>query len=243
MSVFERTIEEIVDENFLYGRALYHLGIDFFELKKSKLSDICEERGLNRRSIVRNFYKFDSSARLPFKEIDEYPVPLLIRFLKHSHTTYIKEYLPYVGKLIEKVPSDTIEAAKDLKEVFPLFMEDFINHIYEEEDELFDYLLTLARFEKSTKDLTIGTLLPYFSISLTDLREHHLLSDEMSSMRDLIRELPVDTLELRIIVRELNAFDRELLYHAEIEDQILFPKSIELERNVWKKLNNLARFN
>lgn len=243
MSVFEKTIEEIVEENFLYGRALHHLGIDFFAMKKSTLSDICIARGLDRRSVIRNFYKFDGSARLPFRQIAEYPVPLLIRFLKHSHTTYIKEYLPYVGKLLDKLPEDDLDTVKDLKEVFPLFVEDFINHIFEEEDELFEYLSVLSKFNRSKRVPPIKDLLPYFNISLIELREHHQIDDEMSSMRELIQELPLKTLEMRIIVRELKAFDRELLYHAEIEDQILFPRAIELEQNVWEKVNSFAKVN
>jgi regulator of cell morphogenesis and NO signaling len=243
MSVFEKTVAEIVEENFLYGRALHHLGIDFFALQEQKLKEICKEKGLNERSVIRNFYKFDTPVRLPLNQIDDYPLPLLIRFLKHAHTTYIKEYLPYVGKLIEKIPHQGIEAVSDLKEVYPLFVEDFIHHIYEEEDEVFSYLLALLKFEKSHFRNPMIDLLPYFSISLEQLRDQHQLEDEMSSMRELIREIPSNTLEFRIVIRELNAFDRELLYHAEIEDQIMFPKAIQLEQKVWEKVNSIAKAN
>jgi regulator of cell morphogenesis and NO signaling len=69
-----------------------------------------------------------------------YPIDLIIEYLKHGHLYYLLSIsCPYIGQLGGKVsgqPSglqyDQVE--KDLKILFPLFLEDFIHHIYEEED-------------------------------------------------------------------------------------------------------------
>ena len=118
-----------------------------------------------------------------------YPFPLILEYLRYAHNSYIKNHLPYVGRLI-----DTLDAAdptvQDLKQVFPLFVEDFIHHIYEEEDELFAYVRFLYKMERQPLNFQLYRVwLNFQSISLKDLRHHHVNEDEMAGMRELIDEI------------------------------------------------------
>ena len=44
--------------------------------------------------------------------------------------------------------------ASDLKSIFPLFVEDFVHHIYEEEDTLFTYIGRLTNFVRSQRPVS-----------------------------------------------------------------------------------------
>ena len=72
--VFDKTLAEIVDENYVYARALHYLGISFFENPSKNLREICEERGLERGQVIESFYLFDSCERLSFNELKAYPI-------------------------------------------------------------------------------------------------------------------------------------------------------------------------
>src|SRR5687768_11099672 len=143
-------IQELVDKNYVHGYVLFYLGIRFYEYSELTLAQVCERRGLKVEQIIR---ELESPTNL--KEADlpliSYPIDLIIEYLKHSHFLYIKHKLPYIAKLVDSFKADQEEyklVERDLKLVFPLFVEDFIHHIYEEEDTLFRYIKALERASK-----------------------------------------------------------------------------------------------
>ncbi|MEL7006734.1 MAG: hypothetical protein AAFN93_29010 [Bacteroidota bacterium] len=146
MSVLHRKIGSVVEENFVYARALHHLGIDFFLDEHRSLQEVCREKGISRQQVVKCFYEFDNASKSSFSELLVYPMDLLLEYLKHSHHIFIKEKLPYISYLLSHHQAEELQ---DLKVVFPEFVEDFIKHIYEEEDELFHYLSDLHKLSSN----------------------------------------------------------------------------------------------
>ncbi len=239
MSVLDRKIGEIVDENYIYGRALKYLGIEFYEFEHHTLGALCSDRGISKSRLIRSFYQFDSTSRIPISEIQSYPLKLTLEYLRFAHHTYIKDFLPYIANLISKIP-DRCENTKDLKAVFPLFVEDFIKHVYEEEDKLFQYINHLLQ---TRKDKKFHHFAHQSAFSLKEMRDHHLDEDEMEGIRNLLSEIKVEDLITGVVIKEIKAFDREILYHAQIENEILFPEAIKLEREILTKVSELVRLN
>ncbi|WP_420317622.1 iron-sulfur cluster repair di-iron protein [Ekhidna sp.] len=236
--VFEKTVGQIVDENYVYARALHYLGVDFFEEPNKKLKEVCLERGLDRKTVIKSFYSFDSCHRLSFSEIEKYPIELLIAYLKHTHHIFIKEKLPYIVHLVRKCRQE-----EGLKNLLPEFVEDFIKHIYEEEDSTFKYIELLCKIKKGAVSASLDLMCGFKDYSLKIEFEEHQHEDEFGGIRALATSIkPVD-LHDHILLHEINAFDREMIYHAEIENEIFFPKAIELEEAVGRKIKNLSTLN
>ena len=236
--VFEKTISQVVDENFVYARALHYLGIEFFETPDKKLKEICEERGLDRQKVIKSFYRFDSCPRLSFDDLAKYPIELLTEYLKHSHHIFIKEKLPYIVNLVKKWKRED-----SLKSLFPEFVEDFIKHIYEEEDTTFEYIHILSELKKGSSSAAFKFLTAFNDYSFKSEFEEHQNDDEFGAIRSMISSLnPLDIHE-RVLIQEIQAFDREMIYHAEIENGIFFPKAIVLEKEINKKIKILSTQN
>ena len=96
MSVLDRKIGDIIDENYIYGRALKYLGVEFYDYQDATLGAICAEKGISKSRLVRSFYQFDSNSRIPIKEIQSYPLKLTLEYLRFAHHTYIKDMLVIV---------------------------------------------------------------------------------------------------------------------------------------------------
>ena len=241
MHVLKKTVKSLLDENFIYARALHYLGVDFFHYEEATLAEVCQERRIDHQRLVRSFYHFDTKSRIPFQEIKEYPLPLVVAYLRFAHQTYIKDYLPFIGRLLQQV--DTTQSSLiDLVDVFPLFIEDYIKHIYQEEDELFGYVHQLQQIKKDHfKGAAMLLLNP--RPSLQKMLSEHASEDEMAPMRELVEEVHPDSLLTNVIVKEIRAFDREMLYHAAIENEILFPKAIALEDEILQKVKRLSSLN
>ena len=240
MRSLDKTIGSVVEENYVYARALHHLGIEFFENEHLQLDKVCRERGISRQQVIKCFYEFDKSKNSSFSELASYPIDLLLEYLRHAHYLFIKEKLPYILFLLTNCNQPHIQ---ELQGVFPAFLEDFIRHIYDEEDSLFKYTRVLYKMDRGRYKNPSAALMPYKNFSLKEMQGEHHDEDEMQNLRELIEDLNTPDLHTQVIVSELKAFDREVLYHAEIENEILFPKALELEEAVWAQLRRLSKLN
>ena len=236
--VFEKTIEQVVNENYVYARALHYLGIDFFEEPNRKLKEICREKGLNRQKVIKTFYEFDSTNRFSFEELKSYPIELLIEYLKHAHHVFIKEKLPYIVHLVKEW-----KGGEGLKNLLPEFVEDFIKHIYEEEDTTFQYIELLCAIRKGSVNAPFNLMMDFKNFSLKAEFEEHQDEDEFGAIRSLLSSIDAKDLHDRVLVHEVQAFEREMIYHAEIENNIFFPKAIELETSISRQIKILTTLN
>jgi len=65
--------------------------------------------------------------------------------------------------------------------------------------------------------------------------EHQAVGDSMAAIRELSGgyQPPDDACgTYRLVFEELNAFERDLHTHVHLEDNVLFPKAVELESKV-----------
>lgn len=230
MRLFNRTLSSLVDENFVYARALHCLGIEFYDHPNRKLGEICAEKGLKKDQVIQSFYLFNKSHQFSFRQLQHYPLEIVIEYLKHTHHLFIKEKLPYIVRLLNKY-----EEENDLTLVFPEFVDEFIEHIYQEEDTIFHYIRHLVDLEKAVSPEKAINHFKFDHISLSRVLAEHEEEDELEGIRNLIEDREDTSIHWKVIANEIRAFDREMWYHAEIENKILFPRAIELE----KKVNNL----
>lgn len=241
-------IHELVDKNYVHGYVLFYLGIRFYEYSELTLAQVCEQRGLKVEQVVREL-----EAPTHLKEADlpliSYPVDLIIEYLKHSHFLFIKHKLPYIARLVESFKAqhnDYLQIERDLKIVFPLFVEDFIEHIYEEEDTLFHYILALEKASKG--NFSQGKL--YYLMEKNSVQKfalgHEAHDDEMEGIRKITKDYRLfdsAPLHVKVIYNELEAFEKSLITHARIENEILLPKAMGIESKVKKRFFEQAKFN
>ena len=124
---------------------------------------------------------------------------------------------------------------RDLKVVFPLFVEDFIHHIYEEEDTLFTYIRALERAAKGQYNPTRLFYMLEKSSLHKFASEHESHDDEMLGIRKITNNYSAEAttpLHVRVMYNELKSFEQSLIVHARIENEILFPKAMALESKV-----------
>lgn len=233
----DKRITDLVDKNYVYAYVLFYFNIRFFEYAEETLEQVCQQKRLNIDQVVRELESPDrhQDADLP---LVSFPIDLIIEYLKHSHFVFIKNKLPYITKLVETFKTDQDEfkgVEKDLKILFPLFVEDFIEHIYEEEDTLFVYIQAL---ERATKDHYNPSKLFYLmernSVQKFAM-EHQAHDDVMEGIRRITKDYNLGThgpLHIKVIYNELKEFEKSLITHARIENEILFPKAMVLENKV-----------
>ena len=241
-------ISVLVDQNYVHAYVLYYFGIKFYDYSELTLAQVCKKCGLKVEQVIR---EMEDPALLREADLPlmSYPIDLIIEYLKHSHFLFIKHKLPYIARLVESFKANhddykTVE--RDLKIVFPLFVEDFIQHIYEEEDTLFVFISSLDR---ATRNKFIPTKL-YFLLEKNSVQkfamEHDVHDDEMQGIRNITKDytlLPNAPLHVKVLYNELKDFEKSLVTHARIENEILFPKAMALENKVKQMFFEKIKFN
>ncbi|HEY4654577.1 MAG TPA: iron-sulfur cluster repair di-iron protein [Cyclobacteriaceae bacterium] len=248
LALKDKLISELVDQNYVHAYVLYYFGVKFYEYSERTLEQVCNERNLKIDQVIR---EMESPSHVQDADLPllAYPIDLIIEYLKHAHFLFIKHKLPYIARLVESFKAnhpDYTNLEKDLKFVFPLFVEDFIQHIYEEEDTLFTYIKLLERALK-------GRCNPsslYYQMEKNSIHkfavEHEAHDDEMGGLRKITLNYTLEgtaPLHIKVIFEELKDFEKNLTTHARIENEILFPKAMALENRVKLAFFDKVRFN
>lgn len=244
-----KKITELVTHDHLLAHVLYSFGIPFYEYPTQTLEQVCLEKGLAMEPVVKGLELSHENFKESELPLFSYRIDLIIEYLKHAHYLFIKHKLPFIHKLVLNFKADHKEyegVEKDLKVLFPLFMEDFIHHIYEEEDTLFKYIHSLERANQ-------GRYHPsglYHSMEKHSLQrfalEHEAHDDEMEGIRKITKDYyltPDAPLHVKVIYIELIEFEKNLQAHARIENEILFPKAMQLENQVKVAFFEKAKWN
>lgn len=238
MRLFDRTLASLVDENFVYARALSCLGVEFYQYPNKTLKEICAEKGLKSEQVIQSFYLFNKSHQFSFRELQRYPLEIVLGYLRHMHHLFIKEKLPYIVKLLYNY-----ETKNDITLIFPEFVDEFIEHIYLEEDTVFYYIRHLLDFETQPLPAKMEKHISFSHLNLSAILESHEEEDELAGIRNLVEDRNDPSIHWKVITNEIQAFDRELWYHAEIENKILFPRAVKLEERVNKLFLEIIKQN
>src|SRR5690606_1049890 len=121
------------------------------------------------------------------EELFLHPIEVLVEYLKKKHHFFLRLELPFLSNMIsgirtEKAYEDLLE---DMRLMFPLFVDDFIHHIQEEESTLFRRISLLHQIERGEFNL-IDALTLLDSTPIHDLaEEHEVHDDEMEGIRRL----------------------------------------------------------
>jgi regulator of cell morphogenesis and NO signaling len=242
-------LEDLVIENRIRAKVLFYFGIKFYEHSEQTLAQVCAQKGLSVQQVVREFEQADADAAYSSLPLVNYPIELIIEYLKHAHFVFVKRTLPYLGRLIDSfhpAPGPYLAIGKDLQLLYPLLLEDFIHHIYEEEDTLFTYILQLDRAQQ-------GVFHParlFYTMEKNSIHrfavDHEAHEDEMAGIRSITHNYQLEAtapLHLKIIYAEMQAFEESLMRHASIENNILFPKAMALENTVRQAMKEKISLN
>ncbi len=244
-----RRIGDLVEQDNVRAYVLYYFGIRFYEYSEKTLVEACCDKGLEVEKVVQELEYPAHPLTEESIPLVSYPIDLIIEYLKHAHFIFVKRKLPYISKLVESFRTDHALYAsivKDLKILFPLFVEDFVRHIYEEEHTLFHYIKMLERSEhRKYNPSELFYLMERHSVQRFAM-QHEVHDDEMVGIRKITHDYRVESttpLHVKVIYSELISLEKSLQTHARVENEILFPKAMTLENKVKQVVLERTKFN
>lgn len=242
------SVGQLVSENYVFASVLHYFGISFYQYPTDSLEKVCQKHKVNPRQLIAHLESWAQQKEPSTEELYLNPIELLVAYLKKKHYYFVRQELPFLSNMISGIHAEPgfVSLMEDLRIMFPLFVEDFIHHIHEEESRLFKRIELLQDIEDGHFQIH-DALVILEKDPVEHLADHHEIhDDEMEGIRKLTQDYFLEEnapLTMKVLYHELQNFERELTIHAKIEDELLFPKAVQLEKEALRKIRKQIQTN
>ena len=222
---------DIIHLNYQTVSVLHRFGIELGFGDKT-IEEVCAGNSLDTDFFLEIINAFHDKDYFPQKRLQSFSITLTVNYLKKAHEDYLEDKLPYIEKMIDQLISGSgKETAKFklLKKFFREYEEEFIAHLKREDEVVFPYALSIEKafMEKKKADIPGNYSMKNF------IGEHSDIEEKLTDLKNIIIKYlpPVGHRKLfNSILTELFTLEKDLIDHSRIEEKILAPKVIEMEK-------------
>jgi len=232
------TLKSIVTDDFRAAAVFEKFSLDFCCGGGVTIEQACSKKGLDPAPVFAELQELDRKAGGQTPNFSAWPPDELINYIVNVHHKYVREAIPVLLAHTQKVAAVHGERHPEVVEIarhFNMVAQDMAAHMMKEEQVLFPYILELV---KAKRNGTVMAGSPFGGVQ-NPIRmmemEHQAAGDEMAAIRSLTANYtpPDDACTTyRVSFRELQLFEEDLHRHVHLENNILFPKAITLEREL-----------
>ena len=234
----DETLGQIAAKDLRKAEVFKKYGLDFCCGGKKTVKEACAEKGLDVTKIEQELQQADkilSSRPVPY---NDWNLDFLADYIVNTHHSYIKKILPDLVAYSAKVTSVHGQQHSELFKINKLVTEvnaELSDHMMKEEKILFPYIKELALADKNhqaPQASRFGTV--QNPINMMEM-EHEAVGKSMDEIRTLSYNysLPEDACaSYSLLYKMLNEFENDLHVHVHLENNILFPKALNLEKNL-----------
>ncbi len=232
------TVGQIAAKDLRKAEVFKKYGIDFCCGGKKTVREVCAEKGIDAAIVEQELSQANSSSFAPNNnQYNEWNLDFLADYIINTHHAYVRKYLPELRGFALKVAR--VHGSRH-PELLPMLhhveeiAEELTEHITKEEQTLFPRVKAIVRAQAEQKPLEQnGTSLA----KMIELMESE--HDEVGRAFDSIREqsnnfaIPDDACtSYKLYFQMLQEFENDLHLHIHLENNILFPKSAEVEKKL-----------
>jgi regulator of cell morphogenesis and NO signaling len=228
----QKTVGEIAASDYRATQVFEKYGIDFCCGGQKGLGEACAEKGLSADQVLQELEQASLSAGGPGENYDQWELDFLADYIVNQYHTYTKSMLPRVMEFANKVVEahgdrhpETLLIAQKWRDL----VADMTAHLQKEERVLFPYIKSLVQGKRDGR-LPLGSALQIIQVMEA---EHESVGKCLAEIESLSQGFtpPQDACNTyRALYGYLAEFDQATKKHVHLENNILFPKAIRLEK-------------
>ena len=232
----ENTIGEVVAKNFHTAKVFEDFGLDFCCGGKKTIQDACMEKGINPNTII-NSLAIADAANGSTAHFDKWDLDFLIDYIVTNHHSYVLNEITTIDHHLQKVVLKHGEKHPEVYKIEMLFnelKEELVVHLQKEEKMLFPYIKKMVIAEKNSLEFPFPPFGSVKSPVLVMEHEHEIAGGIMHEIKKVSNSFtpPEDACTtFRILYSELAEFEADLHIHIHLENNILFPKAVRMEKS------------
>jgi regulator of cell morphogenesis and NO signaling len=235
MTATTRTVREIALEEPTSIRVFEHYGIDYCCGGKKPLAEACAANNVEVDAVIA---ALEAASQGPAPAAEDWAKVSLERLSAHivaKHHAYVKQELPRLAALAEKVVRRHGATHAELPLIqakLALLSEELVQHLAKEEVVLFPYVVKLERALATGSTLPRGCFGTVANPIAMMTAEHDAAGGLLAEIRELSFQFtpPLGACPTYSgFYAGLQEFEQDLHQHIHLENNILFPRAIEME--------------
>ena len=222
------TVGEIVANDFRTSSVFKKAGIDFCCGGKQSFAEACAENRVDALEMENEILKITEEPVNEFMNFKNWDAVFLCEYIVNTHHKFVLKNLPELVFYTQKIASVHGDHHPELIEVADLFVKinaELLQHLKNEEEVLFPAIKQVVNSGSANAKATIVSEIA----RMTD--EHEFAGGAMDEINRITKgyKVPEDGCNTyRVAYKLLEQFEDDLHTHVHLENNILYPKALEL---------------
>lgn len=232
----ETKVKDIALFNPAARRILEDAGLDYCCGGGKSLDEACLHADVSPDEILNRLRENNRHTTPEDQNWTAMSLSDLTRHIREKHHQYVREAIHHIQPLLGKVISKHGTSHAELGEIGKLFTEvskEMIMHMQKEEQVLFPYIGALERAVRTREPVEP----PFFQTVMhpihTMMKEHDAAGVLIKQIRELTSAYIVPAnacTSFKALYEALREFEADLHQHVHLENNVLFPRAVEMER-------------
>lgn len=205
----------------VYANLFEKIGIDYCCKGKKTLKELCIEKNLDPKDVLDQLEGISTTS--PAENLDKLSLNDLISHIIKKHHDYLREELPRLNGLVNKVATrhgSLHPELVELRDTFEKFKVEVLNHIEKEETIVFP---AIARFAADKKNPNNG-LENHLSVLDLEHIEAGAALEKMNRLTNGYTPPAGACTTYHVMLSSLSTLEKDMHEHVHKENHILFPQ-------------------
>jgi regulator of cell morphogenesis and NO signaling len=236
----DTVVRDIVQADYRTAAVFDAYGIDYCCGGRWSVSAACLMKGVQQDELLDKLRQVTRTLTLSTAHaFEEWDIDFLIDYIQRVHHTYLRTNLPPLNEALDRFAGkhrNKYAYIPELEELFMRFSAETLQHITQEEEVTFPYILQVAH-AYADKDSLATLLVKTLRKPLPPVmeQEHRIFSNFILPIRELtsLYTPPENACTShRVLLGRLRELDNDLSQHIYLETAILFPRIINMEKEL-----------
>ena len=236
MNLPESKVADVVASNSAAAQVFKKYGIDFCCGGGMSIEKACERKNVDIQLLLDDLNNIENNV-LPSQNFNNQDLDFLIDYIVNTHHTFVVEALELIEANASKVANvhgESEPAVIEIHGIFQSIRKEMKDHMQKEEKILFPYIKNLVTAQK---EKAVWQAPHFVSVANPISRmehEHETVGEWLKKINLLSNNYtpPQGACNtFKALYAKLDEFEQDLHIHVHLENNILFPKAIQIEKD------------
>ncbi len=236
-----KQIGSFVTDDYRTASVFSKYGIDFCCKGHRTIHEVCKKKHINEEELVDALNTVINSKTNENIDYKSWPLDLLAEYIEKKHHRYVEEKIPVLKQFLDKLCKVHGNRHSELFEINKLFLgsaDELAAHMKKEELILFPFIKKMVKSSISGQVIQLPGFGTVENPIAMMMQEHDNEGERFRKIAELTNSYnpPADACNTyKVTFAMLDEFEQDLHLHIHLENNILFPKAAQLEKQF---LNN-----
>lgn len=234
------SVAEIVLKDYRTADVFRKYGIEYCCGGKWPLDTVCMMNDISWEKLHKELQSV-TRAILPAPVVDfaTWKTDFLTNYIIHVHHQYLKDTLAQTGDILTHFAAEHVKKYPyfiAVQEIFEKLKKNIFPHLQQQEDTVFPYIRQIAHAYEN-KDSYAKLLVKTLRKPLDGMMRHEqqIILSYILQIRELTNDYKAPAhacVSHKVTLSRLMELDNNLMQHIHLENEILFPRAIQIEQEL-----------